>query len=163
MKPYAVSLLIGLSVCTSAPAHSITIAGIEFSNPLILDIPSGSNVFVETTEDIYIQTPIFADSAYLYAQQQIVFLGDGELFVANELSLCSLSCPLAPGLSLQEVDIVLNLLGPVGDVTVYANNIVAGSAPIPEAGTGILLLFGIVLFGAACRQSRRRRPTSRCS
>jgi hypothetical protein len=163
MKPYALLLSIASSLCFATGVQSITIAGIEFTDAVFIEIPAASNVFLETTEDLYIRSPIFVDSALLDAQFEVVLLDGLESIVINPISPCSSSCLLEPGLPLQETDIVLNLLGPVGDLAVHANNIVVGSMPIPEPSTGILFVFGVTLIAAKCRSGGGRRPTSRCS
>jgi hypothetical protein len=160
MKPYALVLSIASLLCFATGAQSITIAGIEFTDPLVIDIPAASNSFLETTEDLYILSPIFVDSALLDAQLEVVLLDGLESIVVNAVSPCSPSCSLEPDLPLQETDIVLNLLGPVGDLAVHANNIVVGSMSIPEPSTGILVVFGVALIAGKCRSGGGRRLTS---
>ena len=152
MNSFALLLSIASSLCFAASAQSITIAGIEFTAPIVIDIPAASDVFLETTEDLYIRSPVFVDSALLDAQLQVVLLDGLQSIVINPVSPCLSSCLLEPGLTLQQTDIVLNLLGPVGDLTVHANNIVVGSMPIPEPSTGVLLVFGLTLVARKCRR-----------
>jgi hypothetical protein len=119
-----------------------TISGAEFSNWTMTDVPGGVDLELSTLGNLYVFVPngLFIDQLSVNAEFTIVF-ENGVMVDLNDPLLCDFGCEFQS--FAEEGDIVLQMLDPMGSVTLSAQNIVVSIEPIPEPSTLCLLALGL--------------------
>jgi hypothetical protein len=150
----AVAALLPLLVASQTKAT--TISSVVFSNWTMIDVLGGVDLDLSTLGNLYVFVPngLFIDQLTLDAEFAIVF-EDGVSVDLNDPLACDLGCEVRS--HAEDRDIVLQMLDPMGSVTLSARNIVVASQPIPEPSTLCLVALG--LSGLAFR--RNDAPCSR--
>ena len=160
MRDVSIALLILSSfLCLGRSAEAITIEGVEFTDFLVFDAPIGGDLALSTSEDIYVFAPelILAGVFDLTAGTEIILL---QSITADTISLCAPSAVCDIGPFTFDHDLVVNLLGPVGNFTLLAGtSIVVATQTIPEPTTALLLALGLGSIAGFRPGSRRRRTT----
>jgi hypothetical protein len=108
----------------------------------MMDVPGGVDLDLSTLGDLYVFVPngLFIDQLIMNAEFTIVF-ENGVSVNLNDPLLCDLGCEFQ---SFTEAgDIALQILDPMGSVTLSAQNIVVSIEPIPEPSTFCLLALGL--------------------
>lgn len=150
-------LLIACIACLSpGSASALRIGGVDFSNWEPLDIVGGVHLSVETSRNLLLLVPVglLSDRLTLVAEDRIS-LESGVHLDSNDPSPCHAGCDLV---SIHEdLDLVVRILGPLGDVRLSGQNIVATVEPIPEPGTLGLLAVGLMALSCRARERRSRR------
>lgn len=156
-KPVTLIALVVSLLASAAPAAAITIAGIEFVDPVVFDIAPGANATISTSEDLYVFAPndLIVANLIVDVGEQILVL-DALQVIGDTISLCTLGiCELGP-LDLDQ-DVVVRIFDPVGDLDLSAGgSAVLSRLPIPEPGT-----LGLVALGLLALARRTGFPTRR--
>jgi hypothetical protein len=150
-------LLVSSFVCLGRPAEAITIEGVEFTDFLVFDAPPFGDLLLSTSEDIYVfaPDPIVAEVFDLTAGTDIIFSGS-VMLTAETVSLCAQSEVCDTGPFTFGRDLVVNLPGPIGDLTLLAGgSIVVATQAIPEPSTALLLALGLGSIAGYPRGPRR--------
>ncbi len=146
----ALAVAVLLPLLLAGQTKATTISGVEFSNWTMMDVPGGGDLDLSTLGDLYVFVPngLFIDQLNMNAEFTIVF-ENGVSVNLNDPLLCDLGCEFQ---SFAEAgDIALQILDPMGSVTLSAQNIVVSIEPIPEPSTFWLLALG--LSGLALRRN----------
>ena len=116
----------------------------------MIDVPGGVDLELSTLGNLYVFVPngLFIDQLTLDAEFAIIF-EQGVRVDLNDPLACDLGCEAWS--YAEDGDIVLQMHGPMGSVTLNAQNIVVSSEPIPEPSTLCLLALG--LSGLALRRN----------
>lgn len=150
-KTFAVAVLLPLLVLVFVAGQSkaTTISGVEFSNWTEIDVPGGVDLDLSTLGNLYVFVPngLFIDQLTVDAEFNVVF-EQGVIVDLNDPVLCDVGCEVRS--FAEGGDIVLQMLDPMGSVTLTAQNIIVSSDPIPEPSTLCLLALG--LSGLAFRR-----------
>ena len=149
---FRVALVVALllPLLGAGQTKATTISGVEFSSSTMMDVPGGVDLDLSTLGDLYVFVPngLFIDQLTLDAEFTIVF-EPGVSVNLNDPLVCDAGCEFR---SFAEAgDIALQLLDPMGSVTLSAQNIVVSIEPIPEPSTLCLLALG--LSGLALRRN----------
>jgi hypothetical protein len=144
----AVAALLPLLVASQTKAT--TISGVDFSNWTMIDVPGDVDLELSTLGNLYVFVPngLFIDQLTLDAEFAIIF-EQGVRVDLNDPLACDLGCEVRS--YAEDRDIVLQMLAPMGSVTLSAQNIVVSIQPIPEPSTLCLLALG--LSGLALRRN----------
>ena len=133
-------------------ARAFSVAGVDFSDFLVFQVPAAGNLTLSTSQDVYVYAPdaIVADVLDLTAGGILQVF---QSITANTLSFCANGvCDTSPPYDYDR-DVVVAFSGPIGNVTLLAaGTIVVDSTAIPEPATGLLLALGVL--GAAIRSPR---------
>ena len=131
-----------LPLLVASPTEATTISGVEFSSWTAIDAPGGVDLDLNTLGDLYVFVPngLFFDQVTFEAEFAIVFQ-DGVSVNQNDPLICDVGCELQS--FAEGGDVVLQMLDPMGSLTLSAQNIVVSSEPIPEPSTLSLLALGL--------------------
>jgi hypothetical protein len=146
----ALAVAVLLLLLVAGQTKATTISGVEFSNWTMIDVPGGVDLDLSTLGNLYVFVPngLFIDQLTMDAEFSIVF-EQGVSVDLNDPVLCDVSCEVRS--FAEDRDIVLQMLDPMGSVTLSAQSIVVSSEPIPEPSTLCLLALG--LSGLAFRRN----------
>lgn len=143
-EPFRTTLAVAvfLPLLVASQTKATTISGIEFSSWTVIDAPGDVDLDLNTLGDLYVFVPngLFIDQAIFDAEFALVFQ-DAVSVDLNDPLICDLGCELQS--FPEDGDIVLQILDPMGIVTLTAQNIVVSSQPIPEPSTLFLLAMGL--------------------
>ena len=144
----AVAALLPLLVASQTKAT--TTSGVDFLNWTMIDVPGGVDLELSTLGNLYVFVPngLFIDQLTVDAEFAIIF-EQGVRVDLNDPLACDLGCEVQS--YAEDRDIVLQMLDPMGSVTLSAQNIVVSIQPIPEPSTLCLLALG--LSGLALRRN----------
>lgn len=145
----ALAVAVFFSLLGAGQTKATTISGAEFSNWTMMDVPGGVDLDLSSLGDLYVFVPngLFIDQLIMNAEFVIVF-ENGVSVSLNDPLLCDVGCEFQS--FAEEGDIVLQVLDPMGSVTLSAQNIVVSIEPIPEPSPLCLLALG--LSGLALRR-----------
>lgn len=149
-RPAGVLMVSILLALWSGPAQAVVVEGVELSDFLVFQLPSG-DLTLSTSQDVYVFAPdtIVANALDLSAAVDIVVAQSVDV---GALSLCAPSC--ASGPFTFDQDLVVAISGPIGDLTALAGgSIVVASEVVPEPASALLVALGLV--GIATRRVRR--------
>jgi hypothetical protein len=121
-------------------------------------VADGSDLILETTEDIYVFAPngFITESLSLAAPSGALFIENVEPFAPGPAPICTPGCP-------SEIldftsDVVVQILAPLGETELRAGgSMIITGLPIPEPGTALLVGLGLIVF--SLEQRRRPRPS----
>jgi hypothetical protein len=144
--PAATAVALTLAFLIPSAASAITVNGVDFDSPLVIDIGPATHLEVTTTEDVYVYVPngLFVDSLALTAFQ--AFFDADTTVDVNDPLLCASGCPLE-FYDLTE-DVLLRIFDPIGDFAITSSGtVIVSGAPIPEPASYLLVAAGLACLG----------------
>lgn len=157
-RALSLTCLIAL-LCGPGAAAAVTFVrnGVEFTDPVVVDVAAGSDLILETTEDIYVFAPngFITEMALLVAAETLFIedIEDTEPFDSSVVPACAPGCP-SQILEFTS-DVVVQILAPLGEVELRAGgSMILTPLAIPEPGTAALMGAGLFALGQRTNRSR---------
>jgi hypothetical protein len=156
LHPYSSGILLLACLILARPSFGLSVAGVEISDFVVIDLDTGSNLSLSTTGDIYLLAPLGLSASAVSLIADRIMVSDLPINVSGEFSICDTAhCDLPTPSFFQ--DVVIRVNGLAGNLDLASGgSIVVDTVPIPEPTTATLLLGGLLLL------ARGRRPTRRC-
>ena len=145
-------LALGLGMLPDA-ASAVTVSGVAFDDPAVINPTAETDLSLTTAGDVYIFVPngLRVDTATLDAIVAVI-MDSGTTIDFNLPPLCDTGCLLET----YEVadDVILNILDPIGNLLVQsAGTIILSPTVIPEPATALLLGCGMLGLGLRGRET----------
>lgn len=153
LRSLSSGLLLFAGLILARPSFGFSVAGVEISDFMVIDLGASSNLSLSTTGDIYLLAPLGLSASAVSLIADRIIVSDLPMNVSGTFSLCDTAhCAPPPPSYFQ--DVVIRVNGLVGVLDLASNeSIVVDTVPIPEPTTATLLLGGILLL------ARERRST----